>query len=93
MAEAQKSAQTAAPNGVRSLLAVDEPAPFEVYNDIGAAPVLLVCDHASRFIPRALAGLGLSEAELCRHIAWDIGIADHTVCRIDGLLPSHREDA
>jgi predicted N-formylglutamate amidohydrolase len=78
MAEAQKSAQTAAPNGMRSLLAVDEPAPFEVYNEIGAAPVLLVCDHASRFIPRALAGLGLSEAELCRHIAWDIGIAEVT---------------
>ncbi|HEX9791613.1 MAG TPA: N-formylglutamate amidohydrolase [Kiloniellales bacterium] len=63
---------------MRSLLAVDEPAPFEVYNEIGAAPVLLVCDHASRFIPRALAGLGLSEAELCRHIAWDIGIAEVT---------------
>jgi predicted N-formylglutamate amidohydrolase len=78
MAEAQKSAQTAAPNRMRSLLAVDEPAPFEVYNEIGAAPVLLVCDHASRFIPRALAGLGLSEAELCRHIAWDIGIAEVT---------------
>jgi len=93
MAEAQKSAKTAPPNGARSLLAADEPVPFEVYNEIGAAPVLLVCDHASRFIPRALAGLGLSEAELCRHIAWDIGIADHTVCRIDGLLPSHREDA
>ena len=74
-------------------MAADEPAPFEVYNESGAAPVLLVCDHASRFIPRALAGLGLSEAELCRHIAWDMGIADHTVCRIDGLLPSHREDA
>jgi predicted N-formylglutamate amidohydrolase len=59
-------------------LAADEPAPFEVYNEIGAAPVLLVCDHASRFIPRALANLGLSEAELCRHIAWDIGIAEVT---------------
>jgi hypothetical protein len=35
----------------------------------------------------------VTPAKLCRHIAWDIGIADHTVCRIDGLLPSHREDA
>lgn len=78
MAEAQKSAQTASPNGARPLLAADEPAPFEIYNEIGAAPVLLVCDHASRYIPRALGGLGLSEAELCRHIAWDIGIAEVT---------------
>lgn len=59
--------------------AIDElPAAFEVYNESGAAPVLLVCDHASRFIPPALAGLGLSEAEVCRHIAWDIGIAEVT---------------
>ena len=59
--------------------AIDEAtAPFEVYNEIGAAPVLLVCDHASRFIPPALAGLGLSEAEVCRHIAWDIGVAEVT---------------
>ena len=53
-------------------------APFEVYNEIGAAPVVLVCDHASRFVPPVLAGLGLSEAELCRHIAWDIGVAEVT---------------
>lgn len=58
--------------------APDESPPFEVYNEIGAAPVLLVCDHASHFIPPALDGLGLSEAELCRHIAWDIGIAEVT---------------
>ena len=61
-----------------SLLAADELTPFEVYNKTGAATVLLVCDHASRFIPRALCGLGLGEEELCRHIAWDIGIADVT---------------
>ncbi len=78
MAEVSASTQTAAPGGALPLLAADEPPPFEVYNETGAAPVLLVCDHASRFIPRALGGLGLSEAELCRHIAWDIGIADVT---------------
>jgi len=82
MAEVQETTQIAtpkdAPCGAGRLLAADEPAPFEVYNETGAAPVLLVCDHASRFIPRALAGLGLSEAELCRHIAWDIGVADVT---------------
>ncbi len=78
MAEISASPDVAPAAGAPALLAADEPAPFEVYNETGAAPVLLVCDHASRFIPRALAGLGLSEAELCRHIAWDIGIADVT---------------
>lgn len=67
------------PGAVASpLLAPDEPEPYEIYNKAGRAPVLLLCDHATRFLPRALAGLGLSEAELSRHIAWDIGIADVT---------------
>lgn len=53
-----------------------EPEPFEVFNQGAAAPLLLLCDHASAFVPRTLANLGLSEAELRRHIAWDIGIAE-----------------
>lgn len=61
-----------------SLLAPDEPAPYEIVNAAGAAPLVLLCDHASRFIPRALDNLGLGQAELSRHIAWDIGIADVT---------------
>ncbi|MEQ8356652.1 MAG: N-formylglutamate amidohydrolase [Kiloniellaceae bacterium] len=60
------------------LLAADEPRPFEIVNRGGKAPLLLVCDHASRFIPRALRSLGLDEATLARHIAWDIGIAEVT---------------
>jgi len=60
------------------LLAPDEPRPFELFNGAGAAPVLLLCDHATRFIPRALESLGLDEAALTRHIAWDIGIAEVT---------------
>lgn len=76
MAQTPEIAHCAAPSS--SLWAADELAPFEVYNKTGAATVLLVCDHASRFIPRALCGLGLGEEELCRHIAWDIGIADVT---------------
>ena len=47
--------------------------------------MLLVCDHASRFVPRALGGLGLGEAELRRHIAWDIGIAEVTRALADRL--------
>ena len=60
------------------LLAPDEPRPFELFNRAGKAPLLLLCDHATRFIPRALGRLGLDEAALERHIAWDIGIAEVT---------------
>jgi predicted N-formylglutamate amidohydrolase len=55
------------------LLAEDEPAPFEVAGRDGSSPFVVICDHASRRVPRALGTLGLSEAELVRHIAWDIG--------------------
>jgi predicted N-formylglutamate amidohydrolase len=57
------------------LLAADEPAPVSVHNAHGSSPFLLVADHAGNLIPRALGRLGLVEAELRRHIAWDIGIA------------------
>ncbi len=58
-----------------SLLAPDEPGPVERHNADGHAPLLLLCDHASAFIPRALGRLGLDEAQLCRHITLDIGAA------------------
>jgi predicted N-formylglutamate amidohydrolase len=78
-------AKSAAQAAAEPLLAPDEPLPFEVYNGAGATPVLLVCDHASRFVPRALGDLGLGEAELRRHIAWDIGIAEVTRALADRL--------
>ena len=61
-----------------SLLAPDEPGPVRVINPGAASPVLLVCDHASNFIPRALRDLGLDHASLGRHVAWDIGAAQVT---------------
>ena len=39
-------------------------------------PVLLVCDHASNFVPSKYRGLGLTDKQLTSHIAWDIGAAD-----------------
>ncbi len=56
------------------LLAIDEPAPYSVVNPDGASPYLLLCEHASNRIPRALGDLGLPETERRRHIAWDIGV-------------------
>jgi len=58
-----------------SLLAADEPAAVAVRNENGSSPFLIVVDHAGNLTPRALDGLGVSEAERQRHIAWDIGIA------------------
>src|SRR5580658_8999921 len=60
---------------LHQLLAADEPAPVSVHNANGQSPFLLVADHAGNLTPRALGRLGLVEAELQRHIAWDIGIA------------------
>jgi predicted N-formylglutamate amidohydrolase len=50
----------------------------EVYHGQGQAPVLLLCDHAGRQIPARLGTLGLAEAELDRHIAYDVGAAEVT---------------
>ena len=47
----------------------------------GAAPVLLLCDHAGRQVPEELDRLGLSDEVLARHIGWDIGAADMTGIR------------
>lgn len=56
-----------------SLLATDEPEPVVVLNDVSVRPVLLVCDHASWRIPRALGDLGLDPPALRSHLAVDIG--------------------
>ena len=61
------------PETLTPLLAPDEPPPFRLINADATTPLLLVCDHASRAIPRALHDLGLGEADLGRHIAYDIG--------------------
>jgi predicted N-formylglutamate amidohydrolase len=61
-------------SGLLHLLADDEPAPFRVIEGLPDSPYVLAADHASRAIPRALGTLGLSQAELDTHIAWDIGI-------------------
>ncbi len=59
-----------------ALLAADEPRPVTIYNPGATSPLVLVADHAGNRLPRALGRLGLSEAELGRHIAWDIGIVE-----------------
>ena len=55
------------------LLGPDDPPPFSVHNLSGKAPLLILCDHASKAVPKSLGSLGISQAELSRHIGWDIG--------------------
>jgi predicted N-formylglutamate amidohydrolase len=52
--------------------------PFEILNIDGEAPLLLICDHASNYIPTELNNLGLNRKKLKQHIAWDIGAANLT---------------
>ncbi|WP_395690039.1 N-formylglutamate amidohydrolase [Aestuariivirga sp.] len=56
-----------------ALLQDDEEHPFLAINEEGRSPFVLICEHASCRLPRALGTLGLPAAELERHIAWDIG--------------------
>ncbi|HQT46628.1 MAG: N-formylglutamate amidohydrolase [Acidocella sp. 20-63-7] len=61
-----------------SLLGAEDPPPFSVVNPAGASPFLLTADHAGRVVPKVLGDLGVSAADMERHIAWDIGIAGVT---------------
>ncbi len=55
--------------------AQDRP-PFVISGEGGTAPVVLICEHASAYIPPELDGLGLSGEAQKSHIAWDIGALD-----------------
>lgn len=58
------------------LLGADDPPAFEVVNALQTdSPILIVCDHASNYIPAALGGLGIAPQHLQQHIAYDIGAA------------------
>ena len=63
------------PSRLPSLLEPGDPPPFEILHPERKTPLLLVCDHASRAVPRALGQLGLADSDLMRHIGWDIGAA------------------
>lgn len=53
--------------------------PFSLLNDASETPLILIADHASRYIPPEYDNLGVADPSvLYRHIAWDIGIEDVT---------------
>lgn len=61
-----------------ALLSANDPPIYTIHRPHGTSPFLLLADHAGQQIPQALADLGLPQAELDRHIGWDIGIAGTT---------------
>lgn len=72
-----------------TLLADDEPRPFHLVNATGGAPLVLVCEHAGRLVPRALGTLGLPRDAFDRHIAFDLGaaaLARELAVRLDAPL-------
>jgi len=72
-----------------TLLEADEPPAVTIQCGDGQSPFLLVCEHASRALPRRLGDLGLDETECRRHIAWDIGaagVARHLSRQLDATL-------
>jgi len=52
--------------------------PYEIINAQGTKPVILICDHASHFLPPQYKNLGLQIDQLKQHIGWDIGAAGIT---------------
>ncbi len=53
---------------------------FEVIGRNRPGPWLITCDHASNSVPVTVCGgdLGIPPAEMCRHIAYDVGAAGVT---------------
>lgn len=75
------------------LLGDSEPHPVDLRRVGGKSDFFLTCDHAGRRLPRRLGTLGLGEADLDRHIAWDIGaagLAERLSERLDAILVMQR---
>lgn len=47
--------------------------PVRVTNRSGTSRYVIVCEHASNWLPESLGTLGLPPADMKRHIAWDPG--------------------
>ncbi len=48
----------------------------EIINKDSRGGAIIVCDHATNFVPGYLNNLGLSHEQLSSHIGWDIGAAN-----------------
>lgn len=60
-----------------------------VLNHVGKGRVVLICEHASNHIPAEYQQLGLSDADVASHAAWDPGALDLALQlsrALDGLV-------
>ncbi|MGD9584695.1 MAG: N-formylglutamate amidohydrolase [Lysobacterales bacterium] len=72
-----------------SLLYAAASPPIAILNREGKGGVVLLCEHASNYIPAGYDRLGLTPADLDRHIAWDIGaqaVAEQLAVILDAPL-------
>jgi predicted N-formylglutamate amidohydrolase len=70
---------------MNTLLGHDEDHPANILNQHGSSPIVLICEHASNLLPKSMGSLGLSDEDLQRHIAYDIG-AEGTARILSKLL-------
>ena len=76
-----------------TLIESSEGPAFAVLRPGGASDVVLICEHASKTMPKSLGTLGLDGAALESHIAWDIGarrVAELLSESLDAALVSQR---
>ena len=62
-----------------------DPHPVEVVSGDTESGFLILCDHASSFIPPEFGQLGLPDGEIERHIAYDIGARNVTLALAQAL--------
>lgn len=81
--------------GVRDgALSDDQPHSYDIHEaeivrPLGRSEVVLVCEHASAFIPSQFRNLGLSDADILSHIGWDPGAgqtANELAKHLDAVL-------
>ena len=75
--------------GEPGLLGAGDPPPVELRNAAGGSPFVLVCEHAGREVPAALADRSPPPDDMDRHIAWDPGaggVARSLADRLDAVL-------
>lgn len=66
-------------------MTISQWAPAHFYGTAGTAPIVLICEHASFFMPSEFQGLGVSEATASSHAAGDIGALAVAKRMSDGL--------
>jgi predicted N-formylglutamate amidohydrolase len=72
-------------DSLAALLSPRDPHPVEIVNAEGGSDIVLSCEHAGRAVPDRLGDLGVSPADMERHIAWDVG-AEEVSRRLSALL-------